>query len=159
MSLPYFRGGGFGPKVIAGLLVILAATLWICRPFFITIVTSNSMEPTFKRGDKVITTRLYSSLSSGDVIVIKTPEGEELVKRIAFMGGDVFYLVPGDDVNMSDVIVSEHDLKLALQLFPSIIKVTLDDGYVYVIGDNESNSIDSRTFGPLPLKNVLGKVL
>ena len=133
----------------AVLLGIFALVVFFKTNFEYVIVSGDSMEPTFMDKDKILTSRAYwlvGAIKDGDVVVVRNPESEEgdtkgyLIKRVHRMGGEKvdFLNVPED-----------HRLAAGEYIVPK--------DSVYVIGDNRAVSEDSRKFGPVKLKDILGK--
>ena len=93
-------------------------------------VEGGSMRPTLEPGDWAIAFRARR-LHRGDVVVVEHPDraGFELVKRVTHLPGEV----APDGLGLAD--------------------------RVWVEGDDPEGSSDSRTFGPLPLGLVRGKIL
>ena len=58
---------------------------------------------------------------------------------------------------VSDVILARHPYKKSVTILKRISEITKDGKY-FVIGDNPNDSTDSRTFGTIPLDDILGKV-
>jgi signal peptidase I len=114
------------------------------------------MSPTFESGTVIVTSRLAPEFKHGDVVVF-VRNGETLVKRVAFLPGDRIlelgfrgrWLIPQNDFLLS-VASKDHYAKR---------HTLIHDGQLYVLGDNEAVSLDSRSFGPIPISSVLGKVL
>lgn len=112
----------------------------------VAVVQSESMEPTMSRGDRLMVSRvayLRARPREGDVVVLLSPGpagavphdgGRWLVKRVAALEGAV---VPGGDR----------------------AGITVPAGFLYVIGDNKAVSWDSRQFGPVPRRQVVGKAV
>lgn len=125
-------------------------------------IPSGSMEPTIQRGDRVLVDRaIYrkSKPQRGDLIVFKyplNPQGMFLKRLIAFEGETV-------EIKESHVYINGQ-----LSLDPKIKgrsyggygqkPVTVSQDSYYVLDDNSFSSEDSRVFGFVPSKNVLGKV-
>jgi len=131
----------------AVLLVIFGLVLFFKTNFEYVIVSGNSMEPTFMDKDKILTSRAYwlvGQIKDGDVVVVKNPESEDskgyLIKRVHRMGGETV-----DFLNVPET----HRLADGEYVVPP--------DSIFVIGDNREVSEDSRRFGPVKLKNVLGK--
>ena len=84
--------------------------------------------------------------------------GQLLVKRVAAVGGDTVgiedgvLVVNGRPVRESYV---NHDSVDSVYFGP----VTVPNGSVFVRGDNRSASVDSRSFGAVPLGDIEGRVL
>lgn len=100
-------------------------------------IPSESMQPRILRGDRIIvdnTAYKRFSPARGDVIVFVYLDDRSkiYIKRIAALPGETVKLQDGKD------FVVPH-------------------GHIYVLGDNAGNSKDSRDFGPVPLRDVLGK--
>ena len=134
---------GFG----AVLLAIFGLVLFFKTNFEYVIVSGKSMEPTFMDKDKILTSRAYwliGAIKDGDVVVVKSPEAEDrkgyLIKRVHRMGGETV-----DFLNVPE----SHRLADGEYVVPP--------DSIFVIGDNRSVSEDSRKFGPVKLKDVLGK--
>jgi signal peptidase I len=142
---------------IAGLVVVLVVVLLqFGEPMR---VASSSMEPTLNSGDHVlIASRAYRSAGPGrgDLVVFKGPDGP-LVKRVAAIAGDEVGIEDGQLV-VNGRIVPEPAVD------PNTVDglyygpVTVPPGSIFVLGDNRANSVDSRTFGPIRLDALVGKV-
>lgn len=100
--------------------------------FTLSVVRGKSMEPTFHDGQVILVGKgglLFGPLKHGDVVVF-TRDGQLLVKRV---------------------------VALPYETAPDGTRVPAN--HIYVVGDNLEVSEDSRTFGPIPLSSVIGKVL
>lgn len=101
---------------------------------FLGYVPSTSMEPTIMAGSWILGNRLYSELRGGDIVIFER-EGTYLVKRIVAIPGDMVYI---DDMTRS-VSVNE-----AIPDASRVLRVP--DGRYFVLGDNKTMSVDSRTW-------------
>ena len=111
-------------------LTLLVFLLLRCV-LLIGYVPSASMEPTLKENSFIIGTRIYSDLSVGDIVVFHH-NGVLMVKRIA--------AGPGDVIDLSQVSFMEN-------LVPPDRGwecITVPEGCYYLLGDNQSDSLDSR---------------
>lgn len=111
-------------------LTLLVFLLLRCV-LLIGYVPSASMEPTLKENSFIIGTRIYSDLSVGDVVVFRH-NGVLMVKRIA--------AGPGDVIDLSQISFMEN-------LVPPDRGwecITVPEGCYYLLGDNQSDSLDSR---------------
>lgn len=101
---------------------------------FLGYVPSTSMEPTIMAGSWILGNSLYSELRRGDIVIFER-EGTYLVKRIVAIPGDMVYI---DDMTRS-VSVNE-----AIPDASRVLRVP--DGRYFVLGDNKTVSVDSRTW-------------
>lgn len=101
---------------------------------FLGYVPSTSMEPTITAGSWILGNRLYSELRRGDIVIFER-EGTYLVKRIVAIPGDMVYI---DDMTRS-VSVNE-----AIPDASRVLRVPA--GRYFVLGDNKTVSVDSRTW-------------
>eukprot|EP00250_Pteridium_aquilinum_P015537 c22638_g1_i2 orf=850-1335(-) len=109
-------------------------------------VIGPSMFPTLNAtGDVLFLERLstrFQRVKSGDVVMACSPENPRLIvcKRVLALEGDSITVLPAPN--------SEDDLK----------RVLVPKGHVWLQGDNESKSRDSRHYGPVPYALLQGKV-
>jgi signal peptidase I len=141
-----------------------AVRAFVLQTYFIP---SPSMEPTLLVGDRILVDKLSYHLhgvSRGDIVVFATPPKErsdptikDLVKRVIGL--------PGDTVSSSGGRVYINGKPL---LEPWLLKGTVTTGIAtqrippneyFVMGDNRSDSQDSRFFGPIPRSLIVGRVV
>jgi signal peptidase I len=128
------------------LMVLLVAAIFMALNFQIAEVKGVSMEPTFKEGRRVLTSKAYwlvGKIQKNDIVVAKEEDGRGyFIKRV--------YGLPGDKIEMA---FAPYDWDIAKGDF------VVPEGGIYLIGDNIRHSDDSRKFGPFKLERILGKVL
>jgi signal peptidase I len=156
----------FGEELLAWFKTLLSAavyaTLIVTFGFQVARVEGQSMVPTLEDQDRLIVNKLAYRLGEprvGDIVMLYYPEdpSKSFVKRIVAEPGDTIKIVDGrvlrNDVPLADDFIPEryrdHD-----NLGPFV----LPRGYYYVMGDHRNNSSDSRTWGYVPKKYIIGKV-
>jgi signal peptidase I len=150
-------------RLVTGLLLLIGLLL-VTRAFVAEPlkVSSDSMQPTLRSGDQVLVTKVGSRAHAphrNDIVALISPaDGHLLVKRVAAVGGDTVGLEDGVlVVNGNPVHEGYVDLRLMDGVYFGPIRVPR--GMVFVLGDNRSNSVDSRKFGPVPESRIKGRVL
>lgn len=137
-------------------------------PVKLGIVSGHSMNPTMRSGQPYLldrTTYLTQPVRRGDVLVFDHGS-DTYVKRVAATAGDTVYLVK-DGSSTEDLVVMDWQLPIlrrAMKRYPGPIGIKLvrrrvPPGYIYVLGDNFDNSIDSRDYGPVPVSAIRGRVM
>ncbi|MGG2065333.1 signal peptidase I [Bacillus sp. S14(2024)] len=145
----------------------------VCRAFLFTpsLVQGESMMPTLKDNERMVVNKIGYSLQGLNrftIIVFHGNEGHDLVKRVIGLPGDtieykndVLY-VNGKAV--AEPYLDEYKKQLSGgQLTPDFTleeitgKKTVPEGYVFVLGDNRQVSKDSRAFGFVSEKQIVGK--
>jgi signal peptidase I len=126
-----------------------------------------SMEPTLRVGEYFLADATYyrsRAPSRGDVAVYLHPKQSHLyyIKRIVAVEGDRIAIKGGRAV-VNGMIVEEPYLDAAVSdgRFANMPEVRVPPGHVYVLGDNRSNSVDSRdsvAHGAVPVGNLIGRV-
>ena len=110
-------------KVIFWLLLLLLLVLFVKNFFYeVFTVSQRSMEPTLNEGDLLLVSVIHYKFfkpKAGDVVVLVSPEGKLVVKRIE----------------------------------------KINEGKIFVVGDNQMESLDSRVWGYIDQKKIVGKVI
>lgn len=125
-----------------------------------SFVKGGSMESTLLEGDIVLYTRLNLQYHRGDVVSVRIPSGEYYVKRIIAMEGDVVDLRNGN-VYINDALLPEPYLHGALTSEDEGMvryPYTLEEGQIFVMGDNRAESMDSRSFGAIGIRQIRGRI-
>jgi signal peptidase I len=138
------------------------ATLIVTFGFQIARVEGLSMAPTLADQDRLVVNKFIYRVSAprkGDIVMLYYPVNPDksFVKRVIAEEGDQVRLVDGkvfvNDVPMPDEFVipeyRSHDD------FPSTV---VPEGYYFVMGDHRNNSSDSRHWGMVPKKYIIGRV-
>ena len=142
-----------------------------------------SMEPNFHEGQRVLVSKLDSIWSSlfvrtahaadsrrkspfalqhGQVVVFfKTParDGDALIKRVIGLPGDTVELRNGA-VRINGALLDEAYVTGAQTACGNYCQpFTLGPDAYFLMGDNRVNSLDSRSFGPIPAGQIVGRVV
>lgn len=165
-------------ETVIGLLVALLLALGVrAFAFQVFFVPSGSMVPTLVPGDRIVVDKFlfdYHSVRPGQIVVFRTPEKAkemcatddgDLVKRVVATGGEwiwskgnaVYVSKSADGANVAPQ--NESYLPQGTQLGQAIIRQQVPKDDVFVLGDNRAISCDSRVWGPLPGKDIVGQVV
>ena len=125
-------------------------------------VSGQSMEPSFVNGEWLLMDKLsyhFSSPKRGDVIIFQPPESsnEPYIKRIIGLPGENIEIYKGKIYIDGKELEETPDLP-AIQYSSVVHSWEIPEGSYFVLGDNRTNSTDSRSFGLVPKKNIRGKV-
>lgn len=126
----------------------------------IATVSGMSMYPTLNDRQIVLYFRLQRDYSRGDVISVRMPNGEYLVKRVIAVAGDTVDLrggviyVNGAAEDGAYPIADTQPQKQSIE-FP----MTIEEGKIFILGDNREVSIDSRTYGQFAVSQTRGRLL
>lgn len=155
------RGGVLELVVIAA--VAFALVFGIVRPFIVEafVIPSESMVPTLMVGDRVLANKFiydFTDPEKGDVAVFESVEveGQDLIKRVVGTPGDTVEVREGK-LYVNGEPQNEPYIKKGGGISPPQQEFTVPKDSVFVMGDNRSNSRDSRFFGPVPEENLEGK--
>jgi signal peptidase I len=170
---------------VVAVVATLVVKALLAQAFFIP---SSSMEPQLEVGDRVVVSRLSYRLHEprrGDVVVftsptappdertlprrlvddvletvaIKAPRDTELIKRVVGLAGERIAARDGTVVIDGRPLLEPYlpDGTSTADFGP----VDIPEGHLFLLGDNRSNSQDSRfaAVGPVPVENVVGRAL
>ncbi len=144
-------------------LVVLPLRAFVISPF---VVDGESMHPTFQNLDYLIIDEIsyrFSAPTRGDVVVFRYPLDPSVfyIKRIIGLPGETVSIgrgvvtvktSSGQELALREPYITTEDATYSKN-------VTLGSGEYFVMGDNRPNSSDSRVWGPLPEKDLIGRVL
>lgn len=158
-----------------GLVLLVAFGLAVgLRTFVIQTysIPSGSMIPTLQIGDRILVDKLSYHLHGvgrGDIVVFSKPPLEQqnindLVKRVIGLPGETISEV-GGEIYINGKRLPEPWLQPGVKSVPgpNPVPFNLDKPYkipqgeYYVMGDNRSDSEDSRYFGPIPRSLIVGR--
>ena len=145
--------------------IIMIALLLFLR---VVIVSGSSMEDTLVDGDYLLllNNTFYSEPKQGDIVVaVKDSfrEGEPIIKRVIAVGGQTVDIdFNNGSVYVDGTALSEDYISSPTELEEGVaFPLTVDEGCVFVLGDNRMGSQDSRSpdIGLIDNREILGKVL
>lgn len=151
--------------IIMVVAVIVLALLFKAFLFGAYQIPSGSMEDTIEIGDMVFSQKVsyyFHDPEPGDIVTFEDPNNEErtLIKRCIATEGQVVDLIDGK-VSIDGQVQNEPytDEKPSYELALSEIQFpyTVPEDCIWVMGDNRTNSADSRAFGAIPIDSVTGK--
>jgi len=149
--------------ILIAVCIVLPFRILVAEPY---IVSGASMDPTFTTGNYLIVDKLsynFTEPKRNSVVVFKFPTetSRNLIKRIIGLPGDTVS-VDGTTVTITNAenpkgfVLNESYL---VYNQPNKFSETLGADEYFVMGDNRPASFDSRAWGKLPRKDILGKPL
>ncbi len=154
--------------------IVVAAAIFVVVYLFLLQphqVKGASMEPNFHDGEYILTDKIsyrFGEPKRGDVVVFKAPTNPDVdfIKRIIALPGEKL------KINNNRVVIfnDEHPKGFTLSESFEVMKPTAGGSHIkegkvievpagnyFVFGDNRTHSFDSREWGPLPKKSIVGK--
>ena len=166
LTSPGIRLAQVKEELIAWVKTLVSAAVYailiVTFGFQVARVEGQSMAPTLEDQDRLIVNKLVYRIGEprrGDIVMLYYPLNPEksFVKRVIAEEGDTVRIVDGrvyvNDIPLRDDYVPDefrsHD-----DWGPQVIP----EGYYFVMGDHRNNSSDSRHWGMVPKKYIIGKV-
>jgi signal peptidase I len=167
--------------LLAALVVAILIKTFLIQPFYIP---SESMVHTLEINDRVMVSKLsyrFGEIERGDVVVFETgpaleqsvPEEvvqamldalgirssgqEDLIKRVIAIGGDTVSILDNQVLVNGEPMVEPYlNDGVAMSDMP---ERRIEEGWLWVMGDNRNESSDSRVFGPVEVDDVVGRAV
>lgn len=147
--------------------IFLVIYFLIARPFQ---VSGQSMYPTYRDGEYLFTdlvTPRFGTLKYGDVVVFYAPpasheSGKDFIKRVIGTPGDRIEISEGAVYKNGEPLDESYYLASDVKTFAGSFlqedkEIVVPNNYIFVMGDNRQFSSDSREWGFLEEKAVIGK--
>jgi len=151
--------------IVSALTIALLIKTFLFQAFYIP---SDSMVPTLKTNDRVIVNRLSYHLHPvhrGDIVVFKSPPNvdpsvKDLVKRVIALPGETVEGRSDGHIYINGKILNEPYLPKGDSPGPGFSAIKVPTESYWVMGDNRSNSRDSRFFPShfIRKKDIVGRV-
>ena len=138
------------------------ATLIVTFGFQVARVEGQSMAPTLADQDRLIVNKLAYRIGTpqvGDIVMLYYPlnPDKSFVKRVIAEEGDQIRIVDGR-VYRNDVLIPDDYVPTEFRSHDDYGPQVVPQGYYFVMGDHRNNSSDSRHWGFVPKKYIIGKV-
>jgi len=166
LTSPGIRLAQVRDELVAWLKTLVSAAVYavliVTFGFQVARVEGQSMAPTLEDQDRLIVNKLVYRIGEprrGDIVMLYYPLNPEksFVKRVIAEEGDTVRIVDGrvyvNDIPLKDDYVAS-DYRSHDDWGPQVI----NEGYYFVMGDHRNNSSDSRHWGMVPKKYIIGKV-
>jgi signal peptidase I len=143
--------------VLPAILIALLINVFVGQA---TRVEGQSMEPSLHTDQRLVVEKVsyrFHGPQRFDVVVLRVPgQGDELlIKRVVGLPGETVEIRDGE-VYINGQVLDESFLNVETR--PGRHgRVVVPPLHVYVLGDNRDHSNDSRSFGPVPIDNIVGR--
>ena len=144
--------------IVISFAIILPIRYFLIQPFY---VEGASMEPSFHTKEYLIIDEIsyrFNDPARGDVVVMRYPRDtrQYFIKRVMGLPGERIKIINGvvftDNEPLDESYLSEE-----LKSYGSMEELTLGEDEYFVLGDNRANSLDSRVFGPVQRRFIVGR--
>ena len=139
------------------------ATLIVTFGFQVARVEGKSMEPTLQDQDRLIvnkaTYRFFGDPEPGDIVMLYYPRDPDktFVKRVVAQEGDTVRIDNGS-VYVNEILQPDIYVPPTYRSHENHGPEVIQDSYYFVMGDHRNNSSDSRHWGQVPKKYIIGRV-
>ena len=142
--------------VIGCILMILA----YCQPYKLVVVVGRSMMPTYKNR-QILLAKRTKDFKKSDVVVALSDDRQLIVKRILYTPEEYYYYMMKKDGTFELIIDNSYRSILKIKNIDDcyMMELKVPKNHYYLIGDNLSESDDSRRFGTVEENEIMYKVI
>ncbi len=150
-------------------LAIALVLALVIRTFVVQAfkIPTGSMRPALVEGDRVLVNKFifkFKEPQRGDIIVFRFPgdDKKDFIKRLIATGGESVE-IKGRDIFVDGELIEEPFIVRQINYYNKEPyggagkKIDVPEDSFYVLGDNSASSRDSRYWGFVPRKNLIGK--
>lgn len=151
--------------VVISLAIILPIRFFLIQPF---IVNGASMEPNFRDHEYLMVDQIsyrFHNPRRGDVVIFRYPKDPRkfFIKRVIGLPGEEVMarnkeIIIYNNEHSEGIILEEKYVREAVESNGTVKIIAGEEEYI-VLGDNRSESLDSRIFGPIHRKNIIGRAI
>ncbi len=151
--------------IVVLLIIVVPFRMFIAQPF---IVSGSSMDPTFADNQYLIVDEisyLLGNIKRGDVVIFHPPENPDLyyIKRIIGLPNERVVIKNNQTIiynesNLNGIVLDDNFIHKSTSC-QTYCDVQLKDNEYYMMGDNRTNSKDSRVIGPVSKDFLVGRAL
>jgi signal peptidase I len=166
LTSPGIRLSQVKDELVAWVKTLLSAAVYavliVTFGFQVARVEGQSMAPTLEDQDRLIVNKLVYRIGEprrGDIVMLYYPLNPEksFVKRVIAEEGDTVRIVDGR-VYVNDIPLKDDYVPSEFRSHDDWGPQVIPEGYYFVMGDHRNNSSDSRHWGMVPKKYIIGKV-
>lgn len=144
--------------------IVIALVLAILIKSFVVdsfLVQGHSMEPTLRNGERLLVNKFlyrFKVPELGDIVVFEYPKDPErdFIKRVIGREGDTIEITDGYVYVNGNLLEESYLVNRGRDNFGPVL---VPSGQLFVLGDNRTNSDDSRYFGFVPAENLVGQAM
>ncbi|MFC1662645.1 signal peptidase I [Patescibacteria group bacterium] len=150
--------------VVIALAIIIPVRYFLVQPFY---VKGASMEPNFQDHEYLIIDEIsyrFREPNRGEVIVVRNPQQrkEFFIKRIVGLPGETVEITNdrikiSSDLYPTGIIIDESSYLPENIITKGNLVTVLGDTEYFIMGDNRNASLDSRIFGPVNDRDIIGR--
>jgi signal peptidase I len=154
------------------LIAIAFAIILIISAFFFrhSVVSGGSMMKTLKDGEHLIISDFLYEPKFSDIVVFQLTEeqadlfphiskSEPLIKRVIATEGQRVKIVGGRVYVNGNELIESYVYRDGIESVTDMDEITVSEGHVFVMGDHRNDSLDSRAFGEIDMRLILGRVV
>jgi len=155
--------------LVLTLIIFLVIQTFVAQPYK---VQQQSMEITLEPDQYVLVDKLtprFDDYKRGDIVVFTPPadwvqdDGTPFIKRVIGLGGDTVEVrdggvfINGTELDESYTFGQPDEPAQPTTVSGDENRWVIPTGELFLMGDHRTNSADSRTFGPVPSEQVIGR--